>query len=129
MLYLQNYSLSSICCTKFITEIITTLKIHRRKNDKPSFCLCKAIKMCVNFYIPTYSTCLSLKCLFVVCVCVCCLCGLVPHAGPVDLSIQAKCDPCLSSPCKNDGTCSGDPVHYYRCTCPYGFKVLTFWKL
>uniref|UniRef100_A0A3B3YE97 Slit homolog 2 (Drosophila) n=1 Tax=Poecilia mexicana TaxID=48701 RepID=A0A3B3YE97_9TELE len=42
--------------------------------------------------------------------------------GPVDLSIQAKCDPCLSSPCKNDGTCSGDPVHYYRCTCPYGFK-------
>uniref|UniRef100_A0A667WW86 Slit homolog 2 (Drosophila) n=1 Tax=Myripristis murdjan TaxID=586833 RepID=A0A667WW86_9TELE len=42
--------------------------------------------------------------------------------GPVDVSIQAKCDPCLSSPCKNDGTCSNDPVHYYRCTCPYGFK-------
>uniref|UniRef100_A0A665WF37 Slit homolog 2 (Drosophila) n=1 Tax=Echeneis naucrates TaxID=173247 RepID=A0A665WF37_ECHNA len=42
--------------------------------------------------------------------------------GPVDLSIQAKCEPCLSSPCKNDGTCSNDPVHYYRCTCPYGFK-------
>uniref|UniRef100_A0A8D3DKB4 Slit homolog 2 (Drosophila) n=1 Tax=Scophthalmus maximus TaxID=52904 RepID=A0A8D3DKB4_SCOMX len=36
--------------------------------------------------------------------------------------IQAKCDPCLSNPCKNDGTCSNDPVHYYRCTCPYGFK-------
>uniref|UniRef100_A0AAQ6IFF3 Slit homolog 2 (Drosophila) n=1 Tax=Anabas testudineus TaxID=64144 RepID=A0AAQ6IFF3_ANATE len=42
--------------------------------------------------------------------------------GPVDLSIQAKCEPCLSNPCKNDGTCSNDPVHYYRCTCPYGFK-------
>uniref|UniRef100_A0A7N6BTP4 Slit homolog 2 (Drosophila) n=1 Tax=Anabas testudineus TaxID=64144 RepID=A0A7N6BTP4_ANATE len=41
---------------------------------------------------------------------------------PVDLSIQAKCEPCLSNPCKNDGTCSNDPVHYYRCTCPYGFK-------
>ena len=47
------------------------------------------------------------------------------HAGPVDVSIQAKCDPCLSSPCKNDGTCSNDPVHYYRCSCPYGFKVHT----
>uniref|UniRef100_A0A8C3AZA6 Slit homolog 2 (Drosophila) n=1 Tax=Cyclopterus lumpus TaxID=8103 RepID=A0A8C3AZA6_CYCLU len=42
--------------------------------------------------------------------------------GPVDVSIQAKCEPCLSNPCQNDGTCSNDPVHYYRCTCPYGFK-------
>uniref|UniRef100_A0A3Q0S275 Slit homolog 2 (Drosophila) n=1 Tax=Amphilophus citrinellus TaxID=61819 RepID=A0A3Q0S275_AMPCI len=42
--------------------------------------------------------------------------------GPVDINIQAKCDPCLSNPCKNDGTCANDPVHYYRCTCPYGFK-------
>uniref|UniRef100_A0A8D0A2X9 Slit homolog 2 (Drosophila) n=1 Tax=Sander lucioperca TaxID=283035 RepID=A0A8D0A2X9_SANLU len=42
--------------------------------------------------------------------------------GPVDMSVQAKCEPCLSNPCKNDGTCSNDPVHYYRCTCPYGFK-------
>uniref|UniRef100_A0AAQ5YEG4 Slit homolog 2 (Drosophila) n=1 Tax=Amphiprion ocellaris TaxID=80972 RepID=A0AAQ5YEG4_AMPOC len=41
---------------------------------------------------------------------------------PVDMSIQAKCEPCLSNPCKNDGTCANDPVHYYRCTCPYGFK-------
>uniref|UniRef100_A0AAQ4S1S9 Slit homolog 2 (Drosophila) n=1 Tax=Gasterosteus aculeatus aculeatus TaxID=481459 RepID=A0AAQ4S1S9_GASAC len=48
-------------------------------------------------------------------------CGfLVP--GPVDVSIQAKCEPCLSNPCRNDGTCSNDPVHYYRCSCPYGFK-------
>lgn len=51
------------------------------------------------------------------------LCGLVHHTGPVDINIQAKCDPCLSTPCKNDGTCANDPVHYYRCTCPYGFKV------
>ncbi|XP_062420394.1 slit homolog 2 protein isoform X1 [Pungitius pungitius] len=42
--------------------------------------------------------------------------------GPVDVSIQAKCEPCLSNPCTNDGTCSNDPVHYYRCSCPYGFK-------
>ncbi|TNN69370.1 Slit 2 protein [Liparis tanakae] len=42
--------------------------------------------------------------------------------GPVDMSIQAKCEPCLSNPCQNDGTCSNDPVHYYRCSCPYGFK-------
>uniref|UniRef100_A0A669DE73 Slit homolog 2 (Drosophila) n=1 Tax=Oreochromis niloticus TaxID=8128 RepID=A0A669DE73_ORENI len=42
--------------------------------------------------------------------------------GPVDINIQAKCHPCLSNPCKNDGTCANDPVHYYRCTCPYGFK-------
>jgi len=43
--------------------------------------------------------------------------------GPVDVSILAKCNPCLSNPCKNDGTCNNDPVDFYRCTCPYGFKV------
>ncbi|XP_036790169.1 slit homolog 2 protein isoform X2 [Oncorhynchus mykiss] len=42
--------------------------------------------------------------------------------GPLDLSIQAKCDPCLSNPCHNDGTCSNHPVTFYRCSCPYGFK-------
>uniref|UniRef100_A0ACB8E7P3 Slit 2 protein n=1 Tax=Sphaerodactylus townsendi TaxID=933632 RepID=A0ACB8E7P3_9SAUR len=41
---------------------------------------------------------------------------------PVDVSILAKCSPCLSNPCKNDGTCNNDPVDFYRCTCPYGFK-------
>ncbi len=45
--------------------------------------------------------------------------------GPVDVSILAKCNPCLSNPCKNDGTCSNHPVDFYRCTCPYGFKVQT----
>ncbi|KAL6077509.1 hypothetical protein STEG23_006707, partial [Scotinomys teguina] len=43
--------------------------------------------------------------------------------GPMDVAIQAKCNPCLSNPCKNDGTCNNDPVDFYRCTCPYGFKV------
>uniref|UniRef100_A0A673MWE1 Slit homolog 1 protein n=1 Tax=Sinocyclocheilus rhinocerous TaxID=307959 RepID=A0A673MWE1_9TELE len=42
--------------------------------------------------------------------------------GPVDVSILAKCNPCLSNPCKNDGTCSNHTVDFYRCTCPYGFK-------
>uniref|UniRef100_A0A3B3QIX4 Slit homolog 2 (Drosophila) n=1 Tax=Paramormyrops kingsleyae TaxID=1676925 RepID=A0A3B3QIX4_9TELE len=42
--------------------------------------------------------------------------------GPVDVNILAKCNPCLSNPCKNDGTCHNDPVDFYRCTCPYGFK-------
>uniref|UniRef100_A0A8C1WMP8 Slit homolog 1 protein n=1 Tax=Cyprinus carpio TaxID=7962 RepID=A0A8C1WMP8_CYPCA len=42
--------------------------------------------------------------------------------GAVDVSILAKCNPCLSNPCKNDGTCSNHPVDFYRCTCPYGFK-------
>ncbi|KAH0616282.1 hypothetical protein JD844_027288 [Phrynosoma platyrhinos] len=41
---------------------------------------------------------------------------------PVDISILAKCSPCLSNPCKNDGTCNNDPVDFYRCSCPYGFK-------
>nr|XP_021331538.1 slit homolog 2 protein isoform X15 [Danio rerio] len=48
-------------------------------------------------------------------------CGF-PVPGPVDVSILAKCNPCLSNPCKNDGTCSNHPVDFYRCTCPYGFK-------
>uniref|UniRef100_A0A4W3I7E6 Slit homolog 1 protein n=1 Tax=Callorhinchus milii TaxID=7868 RepID=A0A4W3I7E6_CALMI len=42
--------------------------------------------------------------------------------GPVDIGILAKCNPCFSNPCKNDGTCSNDPVDFYRCTCPYGYK-------
>ncbi|XP_049328211.1 slit homolog 2 protein isoform X2 [Astyanax mexicanus] len=48
-------------------------------------------------------------------------CGF-PVPGPVDISIQAKCDPCLSNPCKNNGTCSNHPIDFYRCTCPYGYK-------
>ncbi|XP_075790597.1 LOW QUALITY PROTEIN: slit homolog 1 protein [Pelodiscus sinensis] len=42
--------------------------------------------------------------------------------GPPALSIQAKCDPCLSSPCQNQGTCHSDPPAAYRCTCPRGYK-------
>ncbi|XP_073430761.1 slit homolog 2 protein isoform X1 [Dendrobates tinctorius] len=42
--------------------------------------------------------------------------------GPADVNILAKCNPCLSNPCKNDATCKIDPVDFYRCTCPYGFK-------
>ncbi|XP_069510402.1 slit homolog 3 protein [Ambystoma mexicanum] len=42
--------------------------------------------------------------------------------GPVDISIVAKCNPCLSNPCRHNGTCNNDPAEFYRCTCPYGFK-------
>ncbi|XP_040839177.1 slit homolog 3 protein isoform X1 [Ochotona curzoniae] len=42
--------------------------------------------------------------------------------GPVDINIMAKCNACLSSPCKNNGTCSPDSVELYRCTCPYSYK-------
>uniref|UniRef100_A0A8C3JZJ3 Slit guidance ligand 3 n=1 Tax=Calidris pygmaea TaxID=425635 RepID=A0A8C3JZJ3_9CHAR len=41
---------------------------------------------------------------------------------PVDISVMSKCNPCLSNPCKNNGTCSNDPVEFYQCTCPFGFK-------
>lgn len=43
--------------------------------------------------------------------------------GPPALSVQAKCNPCLSSPCQNQGTCHNDPLGSYRCTCPSGYKV------
>uniref|UniRef100_A0A8C3QV31 Slit homolog 1 protein n=1 Tax=Cyanoderma ruficeps TaxID=181631 RepID=A0A8C3QV31_9PASS len=42
--------------------------------------------------------------------------------GPPALSVQAKCNPCLSSPCQNQGTCHNDPLGSYRCACPSGYK-------
>nr|KAF6482134.1 slit guidance ligand 3 [Molossus molossus] len=42
--------------------------------------------------------------------------------GPVDIHIAAKCNACLSGPCKNNGTCSQDHVELYRCACPFGYK-------
>uniref|UniRef100_A0A8C5REK9 Slit guidance ligand 2 n=1 Tax=Laticauda laticaudata TaxID=8630 RepID=A0A8C5REK9_LATLA len=42
--------------------------------------------------------------------------------GPVDIIVLAKCSPCLSNPCKNGGSCNSDPVDFYSCSCPYGFK-------
>ncbi|KAB0352879.1 hypothetical protein FD754_017736 [Muntiacus muntjak] len=42
--------------------------------------------------------------------------------GPPTLAVQAKCDPCLSSPCQNQGTCHNDPLEVYRCACPSGYK-------
>ncbi|XP_072177932.1 slit homolog 2 protein-like [Diadema setosum] len=41
-----------------------------------------------------------------------------------DIMIRAKCDPCLSSPCENEGVCLTDPIERYRCQCPAGFKGL-----
>ncbi|XP_077575592.1 slit homolog 1b [Stigmatopora nigra] len=43
--------------------------------------------------------------------------------GVVDASIVAKCNPCASSPCQNQGVCEGLPSHSqpYTCTCKNGF--------
>lgn len=45
------------------------------------------------------------------------------HVGDVDTAVLAKCNPCLSSPCRNQGICHSDLVEIYRCSCPPGFKV------
>uniref|UniRef100_A0A3B5LU64 Slit homolog 1b (Drosophila) n=1 Tax=Xiphophorus couchianus TaxID=32473 RepID=A0A3B5LU64_9TELE len=38
---------------------------------------------------------------------------------PVDISVQAKCTPCVSSPCQNQGTCQ---IHQTQhCACAFGF--------
>uniref|UniRef100_A0A8C5EBE9 Slit homolog 1a (Drosophila) n=1 Tax=Gouania willdenowi TaxID=441366 RepID=A0A8C5EBE9_GOUWI len=42
--------------------------------------------------------------------------------GDVDTAVLAKCNPCLSSPCQNQGICTSDLVEIYRCSCPSGFK-------
>ncbi|XP_059586234.1 slit homolog 1 protein [Alligator mississippiensis] len=42
--------------------------------------------------------------------------------GPPALSIQAKCNPCVSGPCQNRGTCHNDPLGSYRCACPGGYQ-------
>nr|XP_033797142.1 slit homolog 1 protein isoform X1 [Geotrypetes seraphini] len=42
--------------------------------------------------------------------------------GPPSLSVQAKCNPCLSSPCRNQAICRNDPVEFYKCICPESYK-------
>uniref|UniRef100_A0A5F8GF80 Slit homolog 1 protein n=1 Tax=Monodelphis domestica TaxID=13616 RepID=A0A5F8GF80_MONDO len=42
--------------------------------------------------------------------------------GPPSIAVQAKCNPCLSSPCQNQGSCQNDPLDSYRCACPSGYK-------
>uniref|UniRef100_A0A674BX22 Slit homolog 1a (Drosophila) n=1 Tax=Salmo trutta TaxID=8032 RepID=A0A674BX22_SALTR len=42
--------------------------------------------------------------------------------GEVDSIVLAKCNPCLSSPCVNQGICHSDLVEIYRCSCPPEFK-------
>uniref|UniRef100_A0A8C9VXW5 Slit homolog 1 protein n=1 Tax=Scleropages formosus TaxID=113540 RepID=A0A8C9VXW5_SCLFO len=42
--------------------------------------------------------------------------------GEVDPAVLAKCSPCVSAPCQNQGACHSDPLEVYRCTCAPGFK-------
>uniref|UniRef100_A0A8C7HBC8 Slit guidance ligand 1 n=1 Tax=Oncorhynchus kisutch TaxID=8019 RepID=A0A8C7HBC8_ONCKI len=42
--------------------------------------------------------------------------------GEVDSGVLAKCNPCLSSPCVNQGICHSDQAEIYRCSCPPEFK-------
>lgn len=51
------------------------------------------------------------------------LIGSSIRVGEVDTAVLAKCNPCLSSPCLNQGICHSDLVDIYRCSCPPGFKV------
>ncbi|KAM6942391.1 LOW QUALITY PROTEIN: slit homolog 1b [Lycodopsis pacificus] len=41
--------------------------------------------------------------------------------GPVEASVQAKCSPCVTSPCKNQGVCQVHHTELYTCTCKSGF--------
>ncbi|KAM8842768.1 LOW QUALITY PROTEIN: slit homolog 1b [Synchiropus picturatus] len=41
--------------------------------------------------------------------------------GPVDPSVGAKCSPCVSSPCQNQGTCHTHHTEPYVCSCTDGY--------
>nr|AVK72278.1 slit [Xenoturbella bocki] len=43
-------------------------------------------------------------------------------SGEFDVEVMAKCDPCLSNPCRNNATCENDPVIHFTCQCESGFK-------
>uniref|UniRef100_A0A3B4YZ18 Slit guidance ligand 1 n=1 Tax=Seriola lalandi dorsalis TaxID=1841481 RepID=A0A3B4YZ18_SERLL len=40
---------------------------------------------------------------------------------PVEASVQAKCSPCMSSPCQNQGVCQVHHTQPFTCTCKAGF--------
>uniref|UniRef100_A0A3Q2ZWD6 Slit homolog 1 protein n=1 Tax=Kryptolebias marmoratus TaxID=37003 RepID=A0A3Q2ZWD6_KRYMA len=40
---------------------------------------------------------------------------------PVEASVQAKCSPCVSSPCQNQGICQAHHTQQYTCSCKSGF--------
>uniref|UniRef100_A0A8C9ZK40 Slit homolog 1b (Drosophila) n=1 Tax=Sander lucioperca TaxID=283035 RepID=A0A8C9ZK40_SANLU len=40
---------------------------------------------------------------------------------PVEASVQAKCSPCVTSPCQNQGVCQVHHTELYTCTCKSGF--------
>ncbi|XP_051778405.1 slit homolog 1a isoform X1 [Erpetoichthys calabaricus] len=42
--------------------------------------------------------------------------------GAKDSAVLAKCSPCLSNPCQNQGSCQSDFNEMYKCICLPGFK-------
>ncbi|CAK8685542.1 unnamed protein product [Clavelina lepadiformis] len=42
--------------------------------------------------------------------------------GPLDIKIAAKCNPCLSSPCRHNSTCRAHATTFFHCECPTGFE-------
>uniref|UniRef100_A0A668A7H7 Slit homolog 1 protein n=1 Tax=Myripristis murdjan TaxID=586833 RepID=A0A668A7H7_9TELE len=49
------------------------------------------------------------------------ICIIFICPGPVEASVQAKCSPCSSSPCHNQGVCQAHSTELYTCTCKPGF--------
>lgn len=47
-------------------------------------------------------------------------------SGPVESSVQAKCSPCVSSPCQNQGICKVHHTQQYTCVCKSGFTVCNY---
>lgn len=76
------------------------------------------MEFCIGIFLEVTFMCCSITNEGCICVFICmCI------AGEADPSVLAKCNPCLSNPCMNHGTCQTDSPDLYKCTCVEGFKV------